>query len=170
MTSAAWSSLVASSSALTTLLLAPRTPARDVVIAACLCWSIVAGMIARRAVAVVVVDIAEALAGGIVPALWLVSKHGHAQGLVVVVPAFAFIGAVVWGRARIVDGAGSSATSSAAAAIVIAAVASSTLAVELGALVVGALIAATAPTALAKRWPWLLLALTSTAVLLWRAA
>lgn len=100
------------------LVMAPSSLAREALIAACLAWSMIAadldGFLARRLGAQTprgakLHDLSGLIAFGVAPPLWIVGRHGIAQGAFVVVPAVLWIGAAAIRMARAVDG--SSATS-----------------------------------------------------------
>jgi CDP-diacylglycerol--serine O-phosphatidyltransferase len=98
--------------ALTVLQVAPHTPARDVVVCLCLCWSLVADMVdgplARRlnstsSFGASLDSLADLLAFGVVPAMWCIAEHGVQLGLLVVVPAVGYVVAATIRLARFVD-------------------------------------------------------------------
>jgi CDP-diacylglycerol--serine O-phosphatidyltransferase len=176
------SSVVSAISALTVLQLAPHTPARDVVVCLCLCWSLVADMVdgplARRLGATSsfgasLDSLADLLAFGVVPAMWCIAEHGVRLGLLVVVPAFAYVVAAAIRLARFVDDStppGRFGTTfvgvptTAAAALILVAVAAGrvagTAAVDVVALVVAAVLMPSRvpyPKYGIGRWPLLVL-------------
>ena len=161
-------SLLSACSALTVLLLAPRTPARDVVIAVCVCWSVVVTTLAPASVASAAVDV---LACAVVPAMWIVSKYGHAAGLAVVVPAFAFVLAAAVRLSRAIEGQAAigwptSLVAGALTAAVTTSIALATSAVASVALLVGAVLLLLPQVASwSPRWLAVVLAVASTAAL-----
>lgn len=97
---------------MTLLLLAPHTAARDLAVCLCLCWSLVADMVdgplARRLNATSsfgasLDSLADLLAFGLLPALWCIAEHGVQSGLIVVVPAVAYVVTATIRLARFVD-------------------------------------------------------------------
>jgi CDP-diacylglycerol--serine O-phosphatidyltransferase len=174
------SSLVSASTALVALVMAPSSAARDVLVATCVAWSMVAdgldGALARRLRAETTLgahldSLCDLTAFGVVPALWLVGRHGIALGAVVVVPAVMWIVAAAFRLARFADDgarragtfgpAFSGVPTPVAAAVLVSAVALSTLLaeplVEVGALVLGLALMPSRisyPKNGVGRWPW----------------
>jgi CDP-diacylglycerol--serine O-phosphatidyltransferase len=176
------SSLVSASTALVALVMAPSSAARDVVVAGCVAWSMVAdgvdGALARRLRAETTLgaqldSLCDLTAFGVVPALWLVGRHGIALGAVVVVPAVMWIVAAAFRVARFADDGARRAgtfgpafsgvpTPVAAAGLVSAVAVGTVLAqplVEVGALILGLVLMPSRvayPKAGIGRWPWVL--------------
>jgi CDP-diacylglycerol--serine O-phosphatidyltransferase len=166
------------------LVMAPSSLAREALIAACLAWSMIAadldGFLARRLGAQTprgakLHDLSGLIAFGVAPPLWIVGRHGIAQGAFVVVPAVLWIGAAAIRMARAVDD-GSSATSRlgstvigvpvpvAAASLVSSVGLSAALAeplIELAVLWAGVVLMPSRvpyPTGAGGRWPWVVAA------------
>jgi CDP-diacylglycerol--serine O-phosphatidyltransferase len=186
-----FSSLLSASTALIALVMAPSSPARDVLIGACIAWSMVAdgldGPLARTLDAQTNLgahldSLCDLTAFGIAPALWLVGRHGVDLGAIVVVPAVLWIGAAAFRLARFADDgvkkvgrfgpAFTGVPTPVAAALLVTSVAVATLLgerlVEVGALVVGALLMPSHvayPKAGIGRWPWVVAVPVAVAVL-----
>lgn len=100
-------SVVSATAALLVLVMAPRSAARDVVVAACLAWSLLAdrvdGLLARKLGVTSLTgaqldSLADAIAFGVVPPLWLAARHD--PFLPLVVAAVAYVVAAVVRLAR----------------------------------------------------------------------
>jgi CDP-diacylglycerol--serine O-phosphatidyltransferase len=87
------SSLISASSALIMLVLAPTSLTRDALVAACIAWSMAAdgldGPLARKLNAQTSLgahldSLADLTAFGIVPAMWLIARHGIEYGAVAI--------------------------------------------------------------------------------------
>ena len=101
------SSVVAATIAALVLVVAPRSAPRDVVIAACLSWSLLAdrldGALARRlgvtsSMGAQLDSLADATAFGVVPALWIAGRHD--PSLPILVAAVVYVVAAVVRLAR----------------------------------------------------------------------
>lgn len=186
-----FSSLLAASTALIALVMAPSSAARDVLVAACIAWSMGAdgldGPLARKLDAQTRLgsqldSLCDLTAFGITPALWMVARHGVNLGAIAVVPAVLWIGAAALRLARFADDgvketgrfgpAFTGVPTPVAAAFLVTSVAVATLLgerlIEVGALVVGVLLMPSRvayPKAGVGRWPWVVAVPIAVAVL-----
>jgi CDP-diacylglycerol--serine O-phosphatidyltransferase len=175
-----FSSLLSASTALIALVMAPSSDARDVLVAACIAWSMGAdgldGPLARRLNAQTSLgahldSLCDLTAFGVAPALWLVGRHGIELGALVVIPAVLWIGAAAFRLARFADNgvkktgrfgpAFTGVPTPVAAAFLVCSVVLATLVgqplLEVAALIVGVLLMPSHvayPKAGIGRWPW----------------
>lgn len=175
-----FSSLLSASTALIALVMAPSSLWRDALIAACMGWSMFAdgidGPLARRLNAQTSLgahldSLCDLTAFGIVPALWIIGRHGVDLGAIVVVPAVLWIAMAAFRLARFAEDGVSTGgrfgptftgvpTPVAGAAVVVAVAASTLLSerlIEVGVLVAGALLMPSSvpyPKKSIGRWPW----------------
>ncbi len=196
-TAVTMTSLLSASTALVLLVMAPASLWRDVFVAACLGYSMMAdgidGPLARRLNATTSLgahldSLCDLTAFGLVPPLWLIARNGLSMGAVVVIAGVCWIAAAAFRLARFAedgvapkDGSGKLffrgvPTPVAAAALVTVVMASTLLsmpALEVGILVVGATLMPSTlpyPKAGVGRWPWVAAVPVSVVVLGWWAS
>ena len=189
------SSLISAATALILLVLAPTSLARDALVAACIAWSMGAdgldGPLARKLNAQTSLgahldSLADLTAFGVVPAMWLIARHGLDYGAAVVVPGVLWVCAAAIRLARFAeDGVApgplgpsfKGVPTPVAAAMLVTAVGIATLAqqplIELAVLCAGIVLMPSTlpyPKAGIGRWPWVILVPIAVAVLARHAA